>query len=300
MKTHVIREHGAVFQNRYCVVNQLPVGSKKRGQTVCSFCSAEHNNHSRPNICSCGHSLVKVKTPPQLSAVRLFGEIFSVRKHLHGLAKRVIVDCSSQKCFNEDCLESRLHFKNATKFKCVHLDACGRNCENAIVKHVKLTTISKYISGIVAELQCFAVDGKLIVYFLPDNNVALSCLKPNSHDCRSGFIHIDLKNIKCPLRKCKQNTKSHCLVKSESNCIHTLLCKLIRGEGDPQKNLAEKSRETVSHHFSKQKTAQHLTEKIICCIPSPLEMEKENLFLQNSLDFQVSVFKSRDISSCDS
>ena len=137
------------------------------------------------------------------------------------------------------------------------------------------------------------------MYCLPDNNPVLSSLKPNSHDCRSGFIHIDLKHIKCPLRKCNQHSKSHCLVKSESNCIHTLLCKLIRGEGDLQKNGTEKSQESVLHHFSKQKTSQHLIEQIICCIPSPLEMEKEKIFLQNSYDFQVSVFQSRDISKCD-
>ena len=96
IKTHVVLEHGIAFRNRFKFVNSG--NSKKRGQTVCSHCQRSHNNRARSNQCTCGHDLLKVKNVPQLSVYKLYGNIFSVRKNIHGICKRVIVDLENKVC----------------------------------------------------------------------------------------------------------------------------------------------------------------------------------------------------------
>ena len=122
MKTHVVREHGISYRNKYQLISAAgPFTSLKRGQTKCSHCGTYHNNRSRPDYCACGHDLLRIKHKQQLSPFKLIGQIYSVRKNVHGLCKRVIVDYGKKLCFNEECRESRVHYSDTAKFNCVHL-----------------------------------------------------------------------------------------------------------------------------------------------------------------------------------
>ena len=303
MKSHCVREHGIFFRHKYHHVSGGPVSDQKRGQTVCSQCKISHNNRSRPKLCPCGHDLVQTKPKPQLSAFKLSGSIYSVRKNLHGICKRVIVDTNKKVCFSEDCFEARAHFGESLGFNCEHLRACcNGDIQQSIVRNLKVSTLAKYIrdNEYLEQVKRYAANNKITVYELPEKQVALSVLNLPSHLCESGMIHVDIKQWKCPLRKCSSLSRSRFLVKSESFCIHLLVCKLILSENKSE--IQEESRSTVTklHQFSKNKTVINIVEKVINKLPSPLEPESEIVFLQNSCKVQKSVFESRNLSKYES
>ena len=293
IKTHVVLEHGIAFRNRFKFVNSG--NSKKRGQTVCSHCQRSHNNRARSNQCTCGHDLLKVKNVPQLSVYKLYGNIFSVRKNIHGICKRVIVDLENKVCFSVECFEARSNFANLSNFMCVHLKACNGEIKQSTARNIKICTISKYISdeNTLKELDKYAVQKKLTVYEMADNQVALSVLKSPSHQCISGLIHIDLEKLKCPIQKCHVGSKSHSLVKAQPMCIHILICKLIFTQN--MVNTQDQPKEILPQ-FDKQRSVKYFVEELMNVVPSPLEPDKEKNFLQNSYQVQMEVLKTKTLS----
>ena len=301
MQRHVVEEHGVSFANKYreVLIPNPPMGINKRGQTKCKQCYTVYNNRSRPlsMVCKCGHSLVE-KPKPALSAFHLTGPYYSVRKHKAGLHKRVIVNKEQRICYAENCLQSRAHYSAVLKFDCEHLSACVDKISPIVVK-LDISEVSKYIKSEVhlEELNKEAdKNNKLCVYQLPEDNIfILNVFQPTSHECPSGYIHISMNKPKCPLRRCSTKPHYHYHVKTEFMCLHVLLCKLIANELQVPIKVAVTS-VTTRPQFSQIKTTENIISKIQANIPSPLQVESENIFLQKSLGTQNEVFNSRDLS----
>ena len=226
MELHILREHGRSFKGQFRVEvlkpnNVAPESSKvakRRGQTQCAQCDKCYNNRSRPLFCNCGESLVNVKEKPILNAYKLSDSTFSVRKHIAGLSKRVIVNVTSRKCYSDECLETRAHYALVAQFNCVHLCACSAQKGQATVLKLELSKLSKFVQS-KEQLERLKQEAdkeeKISVFMLPDKNMALSSFRSSSHECISGFIHIDLRHLKCPLRKCSSQPRYHYHVKTQ-------------------------------------------------------------------------------------
>ena len=128
-------------------------------------------------------------------------------------------------------------------------------------------------------------------FLLPNDNLAMRSFLPASHECPTQIIHIDFKKLKCPIRKCSKSPCYHFLVKSQRMCLHILVCKIIAEENQILPNI--KSSIVSAELFSKSKTAEFVLDKIISLIPSALETEIEESYLQQSFSFQTIVWKSR-------
>ena len=298
IKNHVVKEHGIAYRNKFKFVKSGNISPKQRGQTLCSHCGISHNNRGRQNYCNCGHNLIKVQKIPHLSVYKLYGKIYSVRKNLHGICKRVIVDLEHKVCYSEECYDSRSAFTDPLQFICVHLTACYGEINQSERRYIKVATISKYVHDerTQLELKKYSTLNKLTVYEMADNQVALSVLKSPSHQCLSGLIHIDLNRMKCPIQKCASLSKSHHLVKADQMCIHILLCKLIFTQN--KENVQEQPRENIPQ-FDKQKTVLNFIEELMNSVPSPLEPEKEQNFLQKSYKVQMELLNTKDLSKYD-
>ena len=305
IKNHCVREHGIVYRNKY-TLNQCTQDTtecpKRRGQTKCTHCGIYHNNNGRPDNCKCGQKLTKVsETKPNLSAHKLTGDIFSVRKNVAGIAKRVIVDMNNKICYSLECLEARVHYNIQEDFMCAHLRACRVGYKHAMIVKIELSQIVKYIQNedVISELKKVQVDGKISVFLLSDNIAALSVLADKSHNCPSGMVHINMTILKCPLQKCANLPRAHHLVKADSLCIHTLLLKLVNSDNDLSSPKKIKRTESTEQ-FSKTKTVEKIVNKIIENIPSSIEAESEKIFLQNSLNIQQELRISKDASKYES
>ena len=301
IRNHMVREHGILQRYNYQPILCPDKICLKRGQTTCTKCGAIHNNHSRPDHCNCGQDLSKGKLKTQTSAYKLDGYMFSVRKSVRGIAKRIIVDTLQNICYDDECLIARSHFDDTRKFTCMHLMAC-KDCGCAKVVNIELSKINKFVKSneVISEIQKKAVGGELSIFVMPDNIAAVPVLQPLSHKCASGFIHISLLSPKCPLKKCSKKVGSHHLVKADTLCIHTMLCKLVNCVNVDETIQRNIFNEASGVQFSKQKTVERVVEKIIKNIPSHLECEKEIAYLQNSAKVQLELFNSKDLSVYDS
>ena len=270
---------------------EVPIMNPKiRGQTMCNSCGKKFNNRSRPKYCSCGYSLIKADSSDLLNAFELKDSIFSVREHRAGIGKRVIVNVGGNVCYSENCLEIKPHYEKNT-FECVHLKACQTE-EVATKVILDVNSIKEFIQNeaTITAVNNAAEAGNLTVFLLPNDNVALSSFLPKSHECLSGVIHINLRKMKCPLRKCSKQPGSHFLVKADMMCIHILVCKLTANKTSSQPNM--KGFVPKSTLFSKLKSAEFVVSKIMKHIPSPLDEEEEE-FLQESFLFQTELLNSK-------
>ena len=306
MRLHVRNEHGP--HSNYVEVlaskDSKQFGEKpiKRGQTICSSCFAAYNNRTRPEICDCGKLLsAKIRKHP-LNPHKLTEDLFSVRRKRSGINKRIIVDIKSKICYDTECFENRSHFPDITQFKCEHLKSCcdSRDIVSATVIEVKLSKLKKVISDAeFKEIKTYiGEESQIKVFMVSDNIMVLPALKPKSHECQSGLLHIDLSKLKCPIRRCSAKPRYHFLVKAELMCLHILLCKLARN-GPQLQSAVRHSSLSHSFQFSKQKTVENIIENIVENVPSPLDEEEEKIFLQKSFQIQNQLFLSTDISEYD-
>jgi hypothetical protein len=150
MEVHVLNEHGPnckyiEIPNTSAV--EMPKSPFKRGQTKCSNCDAFYNNRSRPETCFCGHNLLQKIEKPVLNPVQLTKQLFSVRQHINGINKRVLVNTESRLCYSVNCLVNRSHFVDLTKFTCKHLEACTdkNSYEVATLKELEVSTVERFI-----------------------------------------------------------------------------------------------------------------------------------------------------------
>ena len=267
---------------------------KTRGQTICRICGRSFNNNGRPQLCNCGNSLVRIVPSSVLNAFCLCDSVYSVREHRAGVGKRVFVNKDQSICYASDCLEVRSHYDEQSKFTCLHLKACvGENKSTKLF--VNVTSLKPFInsSETLTTVEEASVDGILPVFLLPNEMLALSSFLPLSHECPSGMVHIDTKKMKCPLKKCGKSPGYHFLVKREMMCLHLLICKLVAQKSDTKHSAKSIS---VSPLFSKVKTAEFVVKKVRDHIPSALDEEKEQQFLQESFAFQTELLEVRDIS----
>ena len=184
------------------------------------------------------------------------------------------------------------------------MTACSdsNSVQRATVIKVELVKIAKFVhcDQTLQELKA-EVDqnNDLIVYKTPDNILVLPVLQAISHECQSGYIHIELnKNLKCPIKKCSLKPRYHYLVKTQLMCIHVLICKIVRNENKLQplqgaKNAADTH--PSSSQFSKIKTTENVVDQILASVPSPLKSESEKLFLQKSVAIQQELLNSQNL-----
>ena len=188
------------------------------------------------------------------------------------------------------------------------MTACSdsNSVQRATVIKVELVKIAKFVhcDQTLQELKA-EVDhnNDLIVYKTPDNILVLPLLQAISHECQSGYIHIELnKNLKSPIKKCSLKPRYHYLVKTQLMCIHVLICKLVRNENKLQplqgaKNAADTH--PSSSQFSKIKTTENVVDQILASVPSPLKSESEKLFLQKSVAIQQELLNSQNLTKYD-
>ena len=183
----------------------------------------------------------------------------------------------------------------------MHLIAC-KDCGCAEIVKINLSKVIRFVKSneVISELQKHANGGEISIFVMPDNIAALPVLQQLSHKCASGFIHISLLAPKCPLKKCSNKTGSHHLVKADMLCIHTMLCKLVNCEHNLKETIQGKQNGASGVQFSKKKTAVRIVDKIINNIPSLLEPERENEYLQNSYKVQLDLLNSKDLGVYDS
>ena len=283
MEKHIVQEHGAVCKGTYSEIafHEDDVEEKvgKRGQTRCSQCGTFYNNRKRPDMCTCGSMLrIRANRNTKLNAFQLTDKLFSVRRHEKGAGARVIVQFDNKMCYMQECLDVRATYVNVANFSCVHLDACSdprlvQPARDITIDLKRLTHMIK-CGKTISELRKEAgLRDKVTVYQLPNNNIAVPLLNLASHECKSGFIHIDTTRLKCPLNKCSRKPKYHHLVKAGSLCIHTILCKLARNEdvAPPFKSIINLP--PSKPQFSKSKTVTYILEQIVQNIPSFLLTE---------------------------
>ena len=310
MEIHIQTEHGPnctfteiTDKKMSDSVNPDNKVKKKRGQTVCGNCQAYFNNRSVPEICICGHNLDKKVEKPHLNPVKLTANLFSVRKHKSGYNKRVIVDIDSKYCYNLGCVENRSHFPLNTTFRCEHLDTCSDpdSIPTANVIELEASSLEPFVNSDVNKEELYREvnkDDKVVLFLVSNSVLVLPVFQVKSHECMSGLLHIDLVRMKCPIRKCSTRPRYHFHVTCELMCIHILVSKLVRNEYNVQTaTLSEIFSSTPQ--FSKPKTIENIIENIVLNIPSPLEEEKEQKFLQDSLIIQHEVFLSGNLTTYD-
>ena len=300
---HMVSEHGIHCRKKY--LTNIDVTSvsgslvKKRGQTVCNHCGVSYNNRIKPDFCVCGRSLDLSRTASSsLNVFQLTDQTFSVRKFKRGINKRVIVNVFENICYSEDCMITRAHYSDISKFMCMHLEACADQSRRvqATKAKISLEQVSRYVKceRTLSVLKRESVGTQEITVFkLPDRLVVLPYLSPISHACQSGYVHIDTATMKCPISKCSLKPRLHYLVKTKLMCIHVLLCKIVNNE--QTEGNCEKLR-SCSKQFSKMKTVEFIIESIMTCIPSVLHENEEKLFLQRSFVVQQNLLQSMDIS----
>ena len=66
-------------------------------------------------------------------------------------------------------------------------------------------------------------DDSLLVYKLPDSNIAVPLLGPITHENPVNVVHV--RDYKCPLKKCNESrVRIHTLLKKQNPiCLHTML-----------------------------------------------------------------------------
>jgi hypothetical protein len=137
-----------------------------------------------------------------------------------------------------------------------------------------------------------------IVYIIPGNILVMPVFQRKSHECQSGYIHIDTNRMKCPIKKCSSKPRYHYHVKADLMCIHILLSKILRNENNLQ--IPRLSRNVSSSpQFSKMKTAQYVVDNILSNMPSPLQEEIEQHFLQESLKTQQKIYITKNLDKYD-
>ena len=301
MQIHVKTEHGP-----NCEYLKLSDGEdtdtrnqkslKKRGQTKCNNCEAYYNNRSRPVTCICGENLVDRKVKPLLNPVKLGENLYSVRKNKSGYNKRIIVKVDSKICYSPECLESRAHLKELEQFSCEHLEACYEDDSELIasVIEVELSRLEQYIQceEDLEEVKKVVNDDNKVIVYLVSNVLVLPSFQPVSHECLSGWIHIDIDHMKCSFKRCSARPRYHFHVTAEMLCLHILVCKIVKYE----RNLKTAPNLDVvsSPQFSKVKTVEIIIENIIRNIPPPVEEDAENEFLQNSTATNWSDFSDQN------
>ena len=139
--------------------------------------------------------------------------------------KWIIFQCYSTKCLD---LWSNLSTDQRKTFYCQHLEEAMKACEIQDFAEENLIEIEKLEKVLtnkedIAALQASAVNGKLTVYSLPGNNVAVPSFATVSHECPVGFIHI--RNKKCTIRSCRaRRSKQRTLTaKQQPICLHSLV-----------------------------------------------------------------------------
>lgn len=90
------------------------------------------------------------------------------------------------------------------------------------VKNTKLDSLNLDECDL-RKLKAASKDGCVTTFILPGSNLAVPSLVERSHDNPLEFLH--LKNLKCPLQKCKEKkSKLHTLMKKDGPiCLHSLL-----------------------------------------------------------------------------
>ena len=304
MEKHIIREHGVVYRKNYSKlsprIQEVEKTVRKRGQTRCESCGAFYNNRTKPIICICGNDLSRVCLKAKLNSFKLTEDLFSVRKHPKGISKRVVVDLGQSLCFSEDCMVTRAHYQNPSEFQCDHLKACSESSlvQQAPALQIDIETISKFIKNEETTnllRKKGNSDGSLTVYQLPDNCLAVPLLEDLSHECTSGFLHVELKRLKCPLKKCSAKPRYHYLVKTKLMCIHILICKIAKNEVSFQPRKALENAPLCKPQFSKLETVQNVIDNISRFIPSPLHVDREREFLQQSTRIQQKLLVSPEL-----
>ena len=311
MEKHTVREHGVNRLRFYkkedsvCNIEKGQIKSKKRGQSKCSRCGASYNNRVKPLNCICGNSMKTPEKNYELDALKLTGDYFSVRSHARGICKRVIVYRSENICYATECMDARAHFNNKDNFQCDHLKACSkaRKINSANLVKISVEKIVEYIKcdKILNELNKISDEHKNItVYQIQESMLVLPVLADFSHECPSGLIHLDLKRLKCPIKKCSSKPRYHYLVKTELMCIHVFLCMMVKNEGLTNCTPETKSASSTKHQFSKAKTVSTIVKNVVQNVPSVLHREKEERFLQQSFAIQQELLLSADISKFES
>ena len=308
MENHAVREHGISSKRNYKEVKTKPpiqrdIFVKKRGQTSCFQCGKSYNNRSKPLTCICGINLNSCKGEEKIISFLLKDDIFSVRKNVKGINKRVIVNRASNTCFSVDCLEARAHFDNIMRFQCAHLKACSEVTKIKKAEEVKidLEEIKKYIKcdKTLSEIRrVLDVNNRITLYLLPDGNLVMPVLNHASYECHSGLIHLDINCLKCPIKKCSMKPRYHYHVKTNLMCIHVFLSKLVKNKSNPSSILkVVRSLPSLSPQFSKTKTVTVILKKVKQHVPSALHIELEKEFLQRSFVLQQNLLTCPDLSS---
>ena len=264
MENHAVREHGISSKRNYKeVISKPPIHRsvllKKRGQTSCIQCGKSYNNRSKPLTCICGANFCKGED--EISSFLLKDDLYSVRKNVKGINKRIIVNRASNTCFSVDCLEARAHFDNIVRFQCAHLKACSEVTKIKKAEEVKidLEKIKKYIKcdKTLSEIVRKVLDANNLItfYLLPDGNIVMPVLNHASYECHSGLIQLDINCLKCPIKKCSMKPRYHYHVKTNLMCIHVFLSKLVKHNTNPSSILkADRLLPSLSPQFSKTKT----------------------------------------------
>ena len=144
----------------------------------------------------------------------------------------------------------------------------------------------------LAVLQKATKNGSIKVYILPDNNLAVPSLGEKSHESPLDFIHI--RNLKCPLNKCKElGSKLHTLLKKEGPiCFHTLLGHCTQAQLST-KDTSSKEKKKAVPKVDRDSTVKFIVENIQKEFPTMSQIK--TAFLVKNCKYVQYLLQAEDI-----